>query len=55
MSTVALAHLSLAVREQALLPDDERVQAMQRDRWSDYYDKQGRMDTKRTIPPSACS
>ena len=36
MSTVALAHLSPAVREQALLTDDERVQAMQRDRWVDY-------------------
>ena len=36
MSTVALVHLNPAVREQALLPDDERVEAMQRDRWVDY-------------------
>src|ERR1700741_5015537 len=36
MNAADLAHLSPAARPQALLPDDERIRAMQRDRWVDY-------------------
>ena len=36
MNAAALAHLSPAARPQALLPDDERIRAMHRDRWVDY-------------------
>ncbi len=36
MAPVAFAHLSLAARPQALLADQDRITAMQRDRWVDY-------------------
>lgn len=36
MNAAALAHLGPAARPQVLLPDDERIRAMQRDRWVDY-------------------
>ncbi|MGJ7498498.1 TniB family NTP-binding protein [Variovorax sp. RT4R15] len=36
MNAAAFAHLSPAARSQALLPDNERIRAMQRDRWVDY-------------------
>jgi hypothetical protein len=36
MNTAALVHLNPAVRAQALLPDDDRIRAMQRDRWVDF-------------------
>lgn len=36
MNAAALAHLSPAAHPQALLPDNERIRAVQRDRWVDY-------------------
>lgn len=36
MNAAALAHVNPVARAQALLPDDERILAMQRDRWVDY-------------------
>jgi Cdc6-like AAA superfamily ATPase len=36
MNSAGLVHLNTAVRAQALLPDDDRIRAMQRDRWVDY-------------------
>ena len=36
MNAAALAHLSPAARPQALLPDDDRIRGIQRDRWVDY-------------------
>ena len=36
MNAADLAHLSPAARPQALLPDDDRIRGIQRDRWVDY-------------------